>query len=118
VPTSAEHLAWAENNEKIFGSIRKKWPDWAATLLFYVAVHEVQALILDNTAERPHSHEDRNNVIKKQWLSTVWPPYAHLRQLSREARYECVTPSDGDLNTAVLALARFRAAVSSERAKP
>lgn len=115
-PTSAQHLAWAKQNEKVFNSIRAKWPDWAATLLFYVAVHEVQALILDMTGERPETHTDRNLLIRRRWRRSVWEPYEHLMQLSRDARYECHKPTDGQMNDAVLALTKFRIAVDAARA--
>ncbi|MGI8887010.1 MAG: hypothetical protein ACR2G9_08860 [Gaiellaceae bacterium] len=114
-PTSAQHLAWAEQNEKIFNAIRAKWPDWAATLLFYVAVHEVQALIVDAASERPETHKERNILIRKHWRGTVWGPYEHLSQLSRNARYDCHTPTVGELNNAVLALTKFRMAVAAVR---
>ena len=70
-PTSAEHEAWAKENERKFNAIRTKWPDWAATMLFYVAVHEVQALILDMTGERPENHTERNKLIRKHWRGSV-----------------------------------------------
>jgi hypothetical protein len=115
-PSSADHQAWAKRNESTFKSIRAKLPDWAATVLCYVALHEVQALILDETGERPQNHTDRNALIKKHWRSSVWPPYDHLMQLSRDARYECHTPTETELNNAVLALTKFRLAVASVRA--
>jgi hypothetical protein len=115
-PTSAEHQAWAKQNENRFNAFRAKWPDWAATALFYVAVHEVQALILDKTGERPDNHVDRNKIIKKHWRSSVWGPYEHLMQLSQEARYKCRFPTETQLNNAVLALAKLRLAVAAARA--
>lgn len=115
-PTSAQHLAWAADNEKFAKSIRPKAPDWCAVALFYIAVHEVQALILDLLGKRPGNHTERRSFIQANWLA-VWGPYDHLYQLSREARYECYQPTDRDLNDAMLMLAKFRLEIAAARGK-
>jgi hypothetical protein len=113
--TSGEHLAWAQQNEEAFKKFRAKWPDWAMTALFYAAVHEVQAFLIDNN-HRPETHTARNRLVKQYWGPTIYPPYDTLQQRSRDARYNCIMPSEDDLNRAVLTLAKLRAAIAAERA--
>jgi hypothetical protein len=115
--TPAEHRAWAKQNEEAFKSLRKTYPDWAATVLFYVAVHEVQAFLAARNIH-PQDHGARNRTLRANWPKTIWPPYESLQQVSNEARYECVMPREADLNRAVLTLAKLRAALEAEAKDP
>jgi hypothetical protein len=115
MPTSADHLAWAAQNENAFKKMRAKWPDWAMTALFYTALHEVQALFLDTTSDRPVQHSGRNAKINANWGASIYAPYTWLYQRSRTARYDCAMPSEAKLNEAVLSLAKFRLGVEAVR---
>lgn len=110
--TPEEHRAWAKQNEAVFGAFRKKWPDWAITALFYVAVHEVQALLIEH-GHRPTTHRDRNAIVRTKWKKTVWPPYESLQSDSEDARYERWMPDEAALTRALLTLAKFRAEVDA-----
>jgi hypothetical protein len=79
--------------------------------VFYVAVHEAQALLLAR-GHTPRDHKQRNFLLKNNWPSTVWPPYESLQQSSNRARYRLWTPKEDDLKKALLTLAKLRAEVA------
>jgi hypothetical protein len=111
-PTPAEHRAWAKKNQEDFEKFRAKSPDWAVTSLFYVGVHEVQALLVER-GDRPETHKERNVLIRRYWRTSIWPPYEALMQASQDARYHCLMPTPSDVNKAVLTLTKLRAAIAT-----
>jgi len=51
VPSAADHRSIAARNEAFYRDLCGQEPmrgDWAMTVLFYIAVHEVQAVIVKN----------------------------------------------------------------------
>lgn len=110
--TPEQHRAWAKQNQVVFEAFRKKWPDWAITALFYVSVHEVQALLIEH-GYRPTSHIKRNDLVRKLWRDTVWPPYEALLGDSKDARYDRWMPDEAAITRALLTLAKFRAQVDA-----
>lgn len=98
MPAAATHREWAKRNKELFdyiGGAASHWSDWSMTLLFYAAVHEVSAFLVDNAATvqaaglaLPSNHAERKAVLRKCWpqLATYYEP---LEQRSWGARYKC-----------------------------
>ena len=87
--TENEHERQADHNQKFLDDLDPtKYPDWAATVAFYIAVHRVQAL-LRVSGDRCKSHQKRNNILRAKFPS-VWKHYQPLYSFSRLARYWCM----------------------------
>jgi hypothetical protein len=94
--TESDHLKQAQHNEKFLNSIdATQFPDWAATVAFYTAVHLVQAL-LKHAGENCHSHNSRNRKVR-QHFPAIWKIYQPLYTYSRLARYWCMKVKPGDI---------------------
>jgi len=57
-PDPAPHLEQAEHNENFFHAVRRKFPDWALTGLFYSALQYIDAF-LAKKGQMPHDHKTR-----------------------------------------------------------
>jgi hypothetical protein len=70
--------------------------DWAATALFYAAVHYVNAYFVCCSIPIPRRHTNkdsrqpgRTNIVQQDpTLKMIYPAYRHLDDESRDARYE------------------------------
>lgn len=112
------HRDKAQENEAFALEIEAgtpKRPDWALTLLFYAAVHEVLAFLVDNRAicetygEFPKRHSERIALLDTH---TPWRPLAALYKdfliWSSKARYDLWPPGDNDLQLAKVQLRFIR----------
>ena len=88
MPGSAEHLAKAAANGRFLSNIVEQQlaPDWAVTVLFYRAVHAVEAWFARQNLHHT-SHIRRNQAVFAH-LNEIAAPYRKLHDLSRIARYE------------------------------
>ena len=103
--TDAEHLQQARHNQEFFDALDvNRFPDWAATALFYKAVHLSQLLF------RSKSHQRRNKTLKLQYPD-VWKEYQPLYTFSRLARYWCLQVRPEDVPYVVRRLGRFERAL-------
>jgi hypothetical protein len=94
--TPDQHQAQADHNQRFFETIRpSEFPDWAATVAFYKAVHLVEKM-LRIRGQRSGSHTRRNNLLKTQYLP-VWRHYKALYSFSRLARYWCLQVREEDV---------------------
>ena len=98
MPLQSEHITKAERNEKLAETLfRTSYIEWAVTVLFYAAVHYVDA-ILAASGLHPDSHGQREDAINANpTLMTVRPQYRILDTLSRNARYYTVKIEPSDL---------------------
>lgn len=105
--TDAEHYTQAQETYALYqhiGGQNSQWPGWAATLLFYTAVQEVEAA-LRHLGEHPSSdHHDRKLKIQSRLPTPLLGAYTSLQSLSQDARYNGYKPSQSRLVTAELAL--------------
>lgn len=107
-PTAAEHRDWAVHNRAVFeelGGVDADHLDWAAVVLFYTAVHELQAFFV-TCGLRPRLHQQRRALLQEPvnaaQIGALLPRrYGGLENLSRQARYECVVPSVRQVDRAV-----------------
>jgi hypothetical protein len=86
-----EHKRQAQHNQECLDTIdTNRFPDWAATVAFYKAVHLVEMLFVTKAlANLSGSHVKRNNLLKKKYPK-IWMGYRPLYAFSRTARYWCL----------------------------
>ncbi len=77
--------------------------DWVVTLLFYEALHAVEARLVPHYGSSA-DHKARNQRVAKT-LPRIFAQYKDLYELSRRARYQCVPISDAELRQARMDLA-------------
>lgn len=89
MPTAQNHLEQANHNRGFLATCNTAaYPDWAATVMFYIAVHRAQQLF-EIRGGRGGSHQGRNNTLRSQYPG-VWKEYHKLYSYSRLARYRCM----------------------------
>jgi hypothetical protein len=93
------------------GAAATRWHVWVVTVLFYTALQEVNAFLLDSENLRAGRHPDRNRAIAK--YGDISDPYMRLYGWSRNARYDHYVP-ERRLNEPVLLLAKVRLAIEAE----
>lgn len=87
VPARHLHLAKAELNQRLAVALQKSHSDWSVTVLFYAALHLVEATLAPRHSS---SHTDRDyNVQQHPQLRPIYPDYRHLYRRSLDARYDC-----------------------------
>jgi uncharacterized protein (UPF0332 family) len=120
VPISAaEHQSWAQQNEAFYrhiGGNHSQWPDWAMSVLFYTAVHEIQAALVAS-GSRPRNHESRMVTLREKW-PTLGTLYETLFDRSKRVRYLCNRPSQMELALAEAALTQVRAEITKLNLPP
>lgn len=118
--TPAEHYDQAQRNEELYnelGGSRSKRPEWAVTVLFYVAVHEVEAMFRKRRWLGSADHYERRQRI--QGLSSdLATAYDSLEDMSRQARYECVRHSEARIALAEISLSIVRREIAKLGAGP
>lgn len=98
MPSLNQHLPLAESNERFAESIAAlptRFPDWEITVLFYSALHYVDAF-LSTQGIHPRNHDSRIRSIRS--YINAWEDYRDLYHLSLDARYNTVsfTPAYAD----------------------
>ncbi len=88
MPARDDHLAQARHNTRFYSAIdRAEFRDWAVTILFYVGLHYVDAL-LANKGIHPSQHKVRDNAISRvAELRPIYVHYSALKNASFNARY-------------------------------
>lgn len=88
MPSKDAHLKQARHNFSLFQSFDKtKYPDWAVTILFYTALHYVDAFLAGSAID-PGSHVARDKYIRMvTQLRPLYSHYCFLKNLSHNARY-------------------------------
>jgi len=108
--TIAQYLEKAAHNLSFAQHIRNNKADcldWAATCLFYAAIHYVNAYLVKERMPIPRRHTSndplspgRTNIVQQDAkLCKIYKQYRHLDDESRDARYElkAVSAADYDL---------------------
>ena len=89
VSNRAEHLAQAQRNESLSRALQAGPSlDWSVTLLFYAALHLVEATLAPQTHSRTHVERDRT-VRQHPQLRSIYGHYRELKERSLQARYDC-----------------------------
>ena len=90
MPTADEHRGISQRNEKVFneiGGVDAAASDWAITVLFYAAHHELSALIRDRGLPVPDDHREMKSTLRGQGLDELAVIHATLLSRSHRARY-------------------------------
>jgi hypothetical protein len=113
LPTKDEHVQKAKGNEVFADSIEPTSQariDWKLVVLFYTAVHYVEAY-LSKTGTHLRSHTTRDSwVARESNLKRIKMSYSHLKYFGYNARYEVNAFTAKDVESA----AKYLAQVKSE----
>lgn len=96
MPSENAHLGQAEHNLALYDGLdRKKYSDWASTVLFYSALHYVDAYLARNLGVHPNGHADRDKYINTVVaLKAARNDYRELKDYCHNARYAPPTRYD------------------------
>lgn len=88
MPSKDDHLIQARHNTQFYESVmRPTYNDWAATVLFYIGLHYIDAFLAIH-GHHPGSHDVRDKFIRQlQELRGIANDYYRLKNGSRNARY-------------------------------
>ncbi len=101
------HIGKAERNEQFFQSNNLRtspFNEWGVTVLFYAAMHYVDAILAQESRlppkwRQPHNHPNRNTgVAKSTTLGLIYNNYKNLYDRSIDARYTHISFPHGFLN--------------------
>ena len=112
VPTRDEHVEKAEGNEAFAASIAPNTQteiDWTLVVLFYAAVHYVEAYLYKQWGQHVRSHTTRDKYFGKEAvLKKIFSPYSHLKYYGYNARYEVSGFTKSDTQDATKDLAEIK----------
>jgi uncharacterized protein (UPF0332 family) len=119
LPRQQEHISKAERNEKFADTVSgTAYLDWAVTILFYAALHYVDA-ILAVSGVHPDSHSQRGDAMgANATLLVVRHEYRILETLSQNARYRSMKIDGPDLKEAKDQFSVLRAHLRSRMKLP
>jgi hypothetical protein len=92
MPAESEHIRKADHNEALYEELATagRYVDWETTVLFYAALHYVDAW-LSRSGVHPYSHVQRRSLVSRDpVLHRIYGHYARLDDRSRDARYTAV----------------------------
>lgn len=83
-----DHLGKARHNYRLYQHLHDdgEFLDWAITLMFYTALHLVQAHAELYGPWVPENHDDRRSYVREQ-LNRVYHDYRDLHDRGRDMRY-------------------------------
>lgn len=94
MPPATFHVNKAERNEQFYSSqnlVNSPFNEWAVVVLFYVAVHYVDAVLDRYLSCHPGNHQERNIELAKSFqISPIASMYLNLYDRSRDARYNII----------------------------
>jgi hypothetical protein len=93
VPSRQHHLANAERNQQLSLALcTGPHIDWSVTVLFYAALHLVEAALAPQTHSSNHNARFAN-IRRHPQLRQIYFQYHELYSRSLDARYDCVSVS-------------------------
>ena len=99
MPSAITHYQQAQANLGLHEQLvrQHQYPDWALTVLFYAALHYIDACLHPSD---PPDHAQRNSYIRRDSsLRSIYPQYRVLFEKSLDARYECYDPKPEELTS-------------------
>lgn len=116
MPTRDEHIQKAQGNEAFADSIEPTSQtriDWKLVVLFYTAMHYVEAYLAKTMNQHLRSHTTRDSWVSRESnLKKVRIEYAHLKFYGYNARYELNGFTVEDLADAASYLSRIKATLA------
>ena len=87
--TEQQHLDQCRRNYGVFNALARTYVEWAATVLFYTALHFVEAWLCAHTDWQGGDHRRRESRLASLHSVTpeVYDAYVTLREVSQVARY-------------------------------
>lgn len=96
MPSRDEHLRQANDNEEFAERLLQSGDaasvTWAATLVFYSAVHYGRAFLAAHGLMGISTHIGFDSSMRRLWVRppNLFPHFRGLKRYSEEARYDCV----------------------------
>lgn len=97
---TSSHIRKAERNEQFYNSNNfnsSSFNEWGTVILFYSAMHYVDALLAQQSGlppqrQHPTNHQIRNSVVANSLtLGCIYKDYKSLHDRSRDARYSDIS---------------------------
>lgn len=89
MPNRADHIAKAQANESLSVALQAGGSlDWSVTVLFYAALHLVEATLAPQMHSRTHVERDAT-IRRHLQLRPIYGHYRELKERSLQARYDC-----------------------------
>jgi hypothetical protein len=115
--TKEEHLAKAHEIFALHNAIDPALPGaigWSITMLFYTALHYIEAYLVATRGFGCKHHFSRATEIQRDLrINTLYNDYSMLETLSREARYDVSSFNVGDLRFAEGCLENVKEAIEA-----
>lgn len=112
MPSKDEHLEKAEGNEAFAPSIvhdTQTRIDWKLIVLFYAAVHYIEAYFAATLGIHLKSHVTRDSYVARDSnLKKIFSSYQHLKYFGYNARYEVFRFTVKDIQEATNYLADIK----------
>lgn len=89
--SDVEHIRKGKGNEKFFAELKNRkmgYNDWMIVIIFYTALHYVDAFCFKDNKTRPSDHNNRRRRIENS-VNEILGDYEGLLQCSKIARYDC-----------------------------
>ena len=98
MPSASEHIRQAERNERLYRELcqldtfEPEYTEWEVVILFYSALHHIEAYMDMREGRHSDNHSQRNRYIREtEDFREIWPAYSYLYRFSINARYEAMT---------------------------
>jgi|SRR6185437_14924822 len=86
--TPAQHIKQWSHNRKFAKTIDRSFPDWQINVIFYAALHAVDAA-LATLGVCVNNHTERNDQVKtNSAFAQIRTQYINLYRISRVTRYD------------------------------
>src|SRR5437763_1955637 len=104
MPTRDEHLSIAQRAEAAALTNEGPHPEWAMVMLFYAALHYVEAYwdvmyAVLGCKQHYENHRERREPIERH-LAPIWKHYRALERRAHDARYKGETFSQQEVREA------------------
>ena len=100
MPSKNQHLQKARHDEEFvqfLDSTAVKFTDWAATGLFYAALHYVEAYFATRGTHSPDHRARDSSVYRDKRLRQIYNDYNELKNFSINARYYIIPIATDEL---------------------
>lgn len=116
VPNKDEHLEKAQGNEVFAASItpdNQTKTDWLLVVLFYAAVHYVEAYLARHLQVHLKSHTTRDSWVGRESnLKKIYTAYQHFKYYGYNARHEVSGFTVADTQDALGDLSKIKAHIT------
>lgn len=114
-PEAQAQLAQARRNHRLFEQLwmAGEFLDWSIIVLFYTALHLVDAHAAQAGIPPFQNHVERRGYVYQE-VRLIWRRYRFLDNDSRRARYELWLPTNVDVEIALRDLQRIAGHLRSD----